>query len=67
MAAHAPNGEGVYMLAIDDGCNKCRNGNAMYDYEGKQYLEPVIDPYSYVFDELNEYLESDCGDFLQEL
>lgn len=43
------------------------DGNAMYDHEEKRYLEPIIDPYDFVHDELNQYLESDNDEFLQEL
>lgn len=42
------------------------NDNAIYDSEEKRYLETIIDPYNFVHDELNEYLEADeC--VLQEL
>ena len=43
------------------------DGNAMYDSEEHEYLDPVIDPYDFVFDELNQYLESDNEDFLKEI
>ena len=45
-------------------------GNAIYDSEEKQWVDfenDVIDPYSFVYDELNSYLESDNEDFLKEL
>lgn len=39
-----------YLPAID---------NAIYDSERKRYLDPAIDPYDFVHDELNEYLGTD--------
>lgn len=44
-------------------------GNAIYDSEEKQWMdyENVIDPYDFVYDELNMYLESDSDEFLKEL
>ena len=42
-------------------------GNAIYDSEEDKYLDPVIDPYDFVFNELNQYLESDNEEFLKEL
>lgn len=44
-------------------------GYAMYDHETKDWFdsENVMEPYDFVCDELNQYLESDNDEFLQEL
>lgn len=43
------------------------DGNAIYDSEEHEYLDPVMDPYDFVFGELNQYLESDNEGFLNEI
>ena len=42
-------------------------GNAPYDSEEKEYMAPIIDPYSFVYDELNSYLEIEDDSVLKEL
>lgn len=43
------------------------DGNAIYDSEEKDYIEPIIDPYDFVYDELNSYLMIEDEFVLQEL
>ena len=43
------------------------DGNAIYDSEEKEYIEPVIDPYDFVYDELNSYLLIEDEVVLKEL
>lgn len=44
-------------------------GNAIYDSDERKWWDSdhVLDPYDFVYNELNRYLESDNEDFLQEL
>lgn len=42
-------------------------GNAIYDSEDKKYFEKVFDPWDFVAEELNQYMECDNSELILEL
>ncbi|MGN0331456.1 MAG: HEPN-associated N-terminal domain-containing protein [Lachnospiraceae bacterium] len=41
--------------------------NVAWDSENEEYMDPVLDPYDFVMDELNQYLECESEELLLEL